>query len=104
MREGEGSSAGTSSSAISQPHVRQKRLRRIRGRRFGVSGGNKLFAVIIRTAGEDFSPRVGMGRRQIVPISEDVDLVRCERAEKTLRQLTQERIPQSVYSLEVFEK
>ena len=52
--------------------------------------------MIIRTCGKDFLPRLGVGRGEIVPISEDVDLVRRERTEKALGQLTQKRVAQSV--------
>ena len=75
MGKGEGSSAATLSGAVARAHMRQKSLCGIRRWRLGVGGRNKLAAVVVRATREDFSPGFVVGRCQVVPISEDVDLV-----------------------------
>ena len=63
-----------------------------------------LPAVIVRTAGENFSPRLGMGRGEIVTIGQLIDFFRGQTGQKRLSQLAQKRIAQSVDALEMLEQ
>ena len=60
--------------ATSFAHEGEKCLHRIRRRRLGVSRGEELPAVIVRTADKDFLPRLGMCGREVMSLGKLVDL------------------------------
>ena len=74
VREGEGSPATSSRAAVACAYVFEKFLGGIGRRRFGAGGRDKFSAVIVGTAGKNFSPRFRMRRCEIVAIGELVDL------------------------------
>ena len=60
--------------------------------------------MIIRAADKDFAPRLRVCRRKIVTICEFVDLLRRQLLKKSLGQIAQKRVAQSVDALEMFEE
>jgi hypothetical protein len=60
--------------------------------------------MIIGTARKDFLPRFGVSRREIVTISQFLDLFGCEFAEEAARQIAQQRIPQAVDAFEMLKE
>ena len=89
---------------IARADVREKIFCRIGGWRFGKSRSHELSAMVIRAADENLFPRFAMGRLQIVPPRELLDLLRCQRSEELLRELAQKRVAQTVDRLEMFEE
>ncbi len=82
----------------------EKLLRGPRRGRLRVGAGHKFSAVIVRPAGENLLPRLGVGGLKIVPIRELLDFLRCQSGKKVPRQDAQERIAQTVDAFEVLEK
>src|SRR5437588_205115 len=60
--------------------------------------------MIVRAADQNFFPRLAMGRFEIMPLNQFFDFVGRERREQFLRQFTQQRVAQTVDSLEMLEK
>ena len=75
--KGEGSPA-SSLAAASCPRERVARNSAgvVAARRFCESGGDKYSAVIVRTADENFFPRLRMSRREIMAVGEFIDFFR----------------------------
>src|SRR5207249_1592859 len=84
VRQGEGSSTGTSRAAIAAANVFEKFCRRLRVRRFRKSRSGKLSAVIIRAADENLFPRLSVRGRQIMAVCKHVDFLRRQLPEKNL--------------------
>src|SRR5207244_10605353 len=70
VRKGKGSSGATLGLAAARPDMSEKFRRRFCLRRFGKSGSEKFSAVIIGAANENFFPRLGVSRNEIVAIGE----------------------------------
>src|SRR6202022_4631326 len=68
--KGEGSATLAARAATSVTHVFEKFFRRFSGRRFSVSRSDELAAVIVGAGDEDFFPRFGVSRREIVAIGQ----------------------------------
>ena len=65
---------------IARADVREKIFCRIGGWRFGKSRSDKFSAMIIRPADENLFPGLAMGRLEIVPLCELLDLLRRQRS------------------------
>jgi hypothetical protein len=63
-----------------------------------------LSTVIVRTAHENFFPRLAMGRLEIVAFGKLLDLLRRQRSEQILHEFAQKRVPQPVNSFKMFEE
>ena len=63
-----------------------------------------MAAVVIGAADQDFFPRLRMSRRKTMPIREGIDLFRCQLVEKSLGQIAQKSVAQTVDALEMFEQ
>ena len=74
VREGEGSPALTLRTAIPGAHVREKFRCGISRGCLGAGGRDKFTAMIVGTAGKNFSPRLRVRRCEIVALGELVDL------------------------------
>ena len=74
------------------------------GWRFCKSRSDKHSAVIIRTGGENFLPRLGMRRRKIMLVGQLIDFLWRQLTEDIARQLAQKRVTQTVQTLEMFEQ
>ena len=61
--------------AFAGAHVGEKFRRRNGLGRFRESGGEKLAAMIVRTADQNLAPRFGMGRREVVAIGKLIDFI-----------------------------
>ena len=82
-----------------------EKIRGGRGRRrFGKGDGHEHSAVIVGTAGENFLPRFGMSRREIMAVGQLVDFLRRQLAEDVARQLAQKRVAQTVDAFEMLER
>ena len=75
-----------------------------RARRFGVGAGHKLSAVIVRAAGEDLFPRLGVGGLEVVAVRQLLDFLRGQSGEKVPGQHAQERVAQTVDAFEMLEE
>ncbi len=84
--------------------VLEKFRRGPRARRLRVGAGHELSAVIVRAAGEDLFPRLGVGGLKIVAIRELLDFLGGESGEKVARQHAQECVTQAVDAFEVLEE
>ena len=60
--------------------------------------------MIVRATGEDFPPRFGVGWRQIVAVRQLVDFLRSQAGEKFAGKHAEERVSETVDSLEMFEE
>ena len=82
VRKGEGSSGATLGLTAARPDMSEKFRRRFGLRCFRKSGSKKFSAVIIRAANEDFFPRLGVSRSEIVAISEVINFCRGQFAQQ----------------------
>ena len=104
MRQNQRCSALAAWCAIAIPNRFQEFVGRLRSRRFCKSGRRKLPSVIVGAAHQDFSPRLRVRRRHTVTIREHVDLLWCQLLEKSLGQIAQKRVAQTVDALKMFEQ
>src|SRR5882757_3884579 len=84
--------------------MRQKFPRGGSRRSFAIRASRKQSAVVIRTADEDFFPRLGMSRGQPVEIGEFVNLRRRQGREGMAGDIVQQVVAQAVETLEMLEE
>src|SRR6478672_451993 len=90
VRKGEGISGATLGLTAARPDMSEE----FRGRfclwRFCKSGGEKFSAVIIGAANEDFFPRLGVTRSEIVAIGEVINFCRRQFAQQFGREIAEQ--------------
>ena len=104
VRKGEGSSGATLGLTAARPDMSEKFRRRFCLRRFRKSGGEKFSAVIIGAADEDFFPRLGMSRSEIVAIGELINFCRRQFAQQFGREIAEQGIAQAIDAFKMFEE
>src|SRR4029077_4336454 len=90
VRKGEGSSGATLGLTAARPDMSEKFRRRFGLRCFRKSGSKKFSAVIIRAANEDFFPRLGVSRSEIMAIGELINFCRRQFAQQFGREIAEQ--------------
>jgi hypothetical protein len=90
--------------AISVANQLEKFFGRIGSRGFGESRSAELPAVVVRAANQNFFPGLRVRRRKSVTISEPVDFFRRQLVKKSLGQVAEKRVAQTVDALEMFKQ
>ena len=102
--EGERSSTAASGAAIAITNGCKKLFRGICAPHFRKGRSGKLSAVVIRATDENLSPWLRVCWRKIMAICEHLDLGRRQLTEKSLGEIAQKSVAQTVDSLKMLEK
>ena len=102
--QGQRCAAFTPRFAVALSDVLKKLRAGSRARGLGIGAGNELSAVIIRAAGENLLPRLGVRGLKVVAVRQLLDFFRRQTGQKFAAEDAQERVTQTVDAFEMLEE